>query len=70
MHQIKVQTGEKTSGIRDDRLFRLLASLISFATFIVKEGISESLRELVSSIVTAENTFTLRQESTYRLRIG
>jgi len=36
----------------------------------VKEGISENLKDLVSSISTAENTFTLRQESTYRLSIG
>jgi hypothetical protein len=61
---------EKVLRIRRDRFLTLLGSLIIFATFIVKEGISENLKDLVSSIETAENTFTLRQETAYRLSNG
>jgi hypothetical protein len=53
--------------IRHDRFFTLLGSLIIFVTFVVKEGISDNLKDLVSSIQTAENMFSLRQETAYRL---
>lgn len=57
----------KMSHLRLNRFLTLLGSLIVFVTFVAKEGISDNLKDLVSSIETAENLFTLRQETTYRL---
>jgi hypothetical protein len=51
---------------RRDRFLTLLGSVIIFVTFIVKEGISESLKDLVSSIDTAENFFVLREDIAFR----
>jgi hypothetical protein len=60
----------RTLHIRHDRFFTLLGSFIVFATFVVKEGISENFKDLVSSIQTEENMFSVRQETAYRLSNG
>ena len=51
---------------RRSRFLTLLGSLIIFATFVVKEGISENLRDLVSSIDTAENLYIMRDDMLQR----
>jgi hypothetical protein len=48
--------------IRKERLLTLLGSLIIFATFIVKEGVGENLKDLTSSIESAKNIFVLRED--------
>ena len=50
---------------RRDRFLTLLGSLIIFVTFIVKEGIGENLKDLVSSIETAQNVFAIREAIVY-----
>jgi hypothetical protein len=60
----------KALRIRRDRIFTLLGSLVIFATFVVKEGIGENLKDLVSSIETAENLFILREDTAFRVNLG
>jgi hypothetical protein len=63
----KPQADHKAFYVRHDRFFTLLGSFIIFLTFIVKEGIGENLKNLASSIGSAENMFSLRQETANRL---
>jgi hypothetical protein len=65
--QQKVDKHPRMPHVRLNRFLTLLGSLIVFVTFIAKEGVSDNLKDLVSSIETAENLFTLRQETTYRV---
>jgi hypothetical protein len=67
MAQQKADEHPKMPHVRLNRFLTLLGSLIVFITFIAKEGVSDNLKDLVSSIGTAENLFTLRQETTYRV---
>jgi hypothetical protein len=67
MAQKKADKHPKMSHLRPNRFLTLFGSLIVFVTFVAKEGISDNLKDLVSSIETAENMFTLRQETAYRL---
>jgi hypothetical protein len=48
--------------IRRDRFLTLFGSLIVFVTFVTKEGISDSLKDLVSSVENAHNLFTIRED--------
>jgi len=52
---------------RHPRFFTVLGALIIFATFIVKEHISERLRDLVTSIGDAQNLFVLREDTAFTL---
>jgi len=47
---------------RRDRVLTLLGSIITFITFIVKEGIGENLKDQVSSIETAQNLYAIRDD--------
>jgi hypothetical protein len=47
---------------RHSRLLQFLGALIVFTTFIVKEGLRDQLKDLISATDTAQNTFTLRND--------
>jgi hypothetical protein len=40
-----------------------VGALIVFATYIIKEGVREDLKDLISSIATAESTFKVRADN-------
>jgi hypothetical protein len=63
---VNVETPPKMLHIRRDRFLTLLGSVIIFVTFVLQEGISENLRDLVSNVGTAENLFILRHDTVSR----
>ena len=71
MDQHKKRRRTRILHIRRDRFLTLLGSVIIFVTFIAKEGIGESLKDLVSAMDLAESRFVLRQDiaSTVRNRL-
>ena len=44
-------------------LFPLVGALVVFATFIVKEGIRDNLKDVVSAFENAQTTFALRDQN-------
>ena len=46
------------------RLVTFIGALIVFVTFIVKDGLREQLKDLVSSIDSAESVFAIRNDAT------
>jgi hypothetical protein len=60
MDQHKKRRLQRWALHRRDRFLTLLGSLIIFATFVVKEGVGENQKDLVSSIAMAQQSFILR----------
>jgi hypothetical protein len=60
----------KTFYMRHDRFFTFLGTLIIFLTFVIKEGISDSLKDLVGQLDAAQNIFVIRQDLAFSLNNG
>jgi hypothetical protein len=50
---------------RHRQLVKYLGAVIVFATFVAKDGKRDTLKDLVASLETAENTFVLREENQF-----
>jgi hypothetical protein len=48
---------------KHSRFLSFVGALIVFATYIIKEGVREDLKDLISSIATAESTFKVRADN-------
>jgi hypothetical protein len=53
----------KTILTKHHRTLTLLGALIVFITFVVKDGLRERLKDLVSSIESAQNVFAIRNDT-------
>lgn len=49
--------------VKHRRLMTFTGALIVFVTFVVKDGLREQLKDLVSSIDSAENVFAIRNDT-------
>lgn len=58
----------KLSFVRHRRFLTFLGALIVFTTFIVKEGLREQLKDLASSIDSAESVFVIRNDGNATVR--
>jgi DNA-binding transcriptional MerR regulator len=49
--------------VRHHRTLTFIGALVVFVTFVVKDGLREQLKDLVSSISTAESVFAIRNDT-------
>ena len=52
--------------LRHDRFFTLLDTFLIFVTFIAKETIGENLKDLATTLETAQNVFVLRHDELFK----
>jgi hypothetical protein len=67
---IEIRTPMKNFYIAHDKFFTLLGTIIIFATFVAKEGIGESYKDLVSNIDAATNLYSIRLDNAFGVNYG
>jgi hypothetical protein len=67
---LETKTSTKNIDIAHDKVFTLLGSIIIFATFVAKEGIGESYKDLVSGIDSATQLYSIRLDSAFGINGG